>query len=330
MKTQPFNPVRRSYMWLRLILLLLIFSGGTIVFGQGGTTEETTEETAQDTTEEVTEETTEEAPPEEEVIKSRMALTVNQYSDATLELNGLLRARIDGSFQKVPNESVEFFKVDAEGNEVSLGKSATGANGIALMNVKASDLAKDAEGYWSLLARYEGNDKMTGSETDLRIRQAKLEMTPISDDSTYTISCVATAMSEDSSTPIVEAVVSVYVKRMFSLLKVGEGTTDESGAVEIAFPGDLAGNQDANIEITARIEETEEYGNLAAAMTQPWGYAVSNAYTEAPRALWSPNPPTWMVVAFFILMGAVWIHYAIIIYKLFIIKAAKPGAGHEV
>lgn len=294
-------------MWLLRTWLLLMFTGSIVAYGQEGA-----------------EDATEETPPEKEVLKSRMALTVNQHTDGTLELNGLLRARIDGSYQKIPNESVEFFNVDADGNEVSVGISETGANGIALMKVKAGDLSKDAEGFWSLLARYDGNDDMAGSESDMRIRQAKLEMTPVSDDSTYAISLLAFAMSGDSTVPIAETTVSVYVKRMFSLLKVGEGTTDENGAVEIEFPSDLSGDQDANIEITARIEETEEYGNLAAAMTQQWGYAVSNAITEAPRALWSPHPPMWMVITFFILMTVVWGHYIVIIYQLFRIKAERP------
>ncbi len=265
----------------------------------------------------------EDAPKEEEVIKSRMALTVNQFPDSTLELNALLRARIDGAYQKVPNANITFFNLSADGAETAIGELKSGANGIATIKVDAGSLSKDSEGYLSFIARFDGNDEMTGSEGDLRIQRAILEMTPVPSDSSYAVALSAVSLSGDSIQPIANAVVSVFVKRMFSSLKVGEGTTDETGSVEITFPNDLAGDQDANLEITAIIEETEEFGNLSTTMTQKWGYAVSYEFTQAPRALWSPHPPKWMVITFFVLMVAVWGHYIVIIYQLFRIKSQK-------
>ena len=137
------------------------------------------------------------------------------------------------------------------------------------------------------------------------------------------------ADSADVSVPIVEAPVVVYVKRMFRPLKVGEGTTDESGNVEIEFPLDLPGDENGNLEITAMIEESETYGSLAATTSKTWGYVVAQDVEELPRALWSPNPPLWMFITFIILMVMVWGNYVIIIFKLFRIRSNKGPAREE-
>jgi len=113
---------------------------------------------------------------------------------------------------------------------------------------------------------------------------------------------------------------------MFSDLKVGEGETDENGELELEFPAGLKGDQDGNLQVRAEIEDTDEYGNLVARFTQAWGEKVSYDINQLPRALWSPNPPLWMVIAFFVLMVAVWAHYGVIIWKMFRIKAvSKEG-----
>jgi len=296
-----------------VLIMGIMWTAITPVFAQ---------ETQPDTTAQVETET--EEVEEEETIKSRMSLTADQFPDSTIILNGLLRAKIEASYQKIPGRKVSFFSVNPEGEETQLGDTITGPNGIATLRLNKTNLNMNEEGYYSLLARYEGDDKMDGSESDLLLRPAKLLMEPIEADSTFTLSIQAMAESTEGPLPIAAAPVSVYIKRMFSSLKVAEGETDEAGMVELEFPSGLAGDADGNLEITVKIEETEEYGNLTALSTQKWGYAVSTAPQEMKRALWSPHPPTWMVITFFILMGAVWIHFAIIIINLFRIKAQGP------
>lgn len=207
--------------------------------------------------------------------------------------------------------------------ETALGSAESGPDGIGKFTFNTNGKTPNADGTYSFIARYDGNDHMNGSESDLVLKPAKLVMEPVEGDSSYALKLQATALGADGSQPIADATVSVYVKRMFSYLKVAEGTTDAEGAVEVDFPLTLAGDQDGNLNITAKIEETDEYGNLEATMIKPWGKTVSYEITELPHALWSDHPPVWMIVTFFVLMGTVWIHYLIIIFKLFRIKAEK-------
>ena len=268
---------------------------------------------------------------EEEVedltVKSKMTVTGSQFPDGTIELSGLLRAKVEGSYQKVPQQKVSFFAVNDALEETAIGDSITGADGIARLMVNTSGKPVNADGSYTFLARYDGNDHVDGSESEVILFPAKLEMEAVEGDSTYSLQLHATANSAEGPVPIVEAPVAVYVKRMFSSLKVGEGTTDENGMIEIEFPSGLSGDDNANLNITARIEETELYGNLEARMEKKWGKPISYEIKELPNALWSDHPPVWMIVTFFVLMGTVWFHYMYIVFNLFRIKADKGQPG---
>ena len=293
--------------WWRTFTLILVALWMTTAQGM-----------AQDSTAVATEEEEKET-----ILKSKMSLTASQFPDGTIQLNGLLRAKIEGSYQKVTGKKVGFFLVDDEANEKNLGNADTKVDGIASVTVKTADLAPGAAGTYSFLARYDGDEAMNGSESDLMVRSARLEMELNEADSVYTVRLKATADSKDGPVPIAAAPVAVYVKRMFSSLKVAEGETDEEGVVELEFPVGLAGDQDGNLNITAKIEETEEYGNLEASAVQKWGTPVSYEIRELPEALWSGHPPVWMIITFFVLMGMVWGNYIVIVFNLFRIKAEK-------
>ena len=289
--------------WIIIVLMSLLFGGIQPILAQDSTA--VAEEKGDGT------------------IKTKMSLTGSQFPDGTIQLNALLRSKVEGSYQKTPNQKVAFFLVNDAAEETALGDSISGPDGIAKFRFNTAGRNTNKDGSFSFLARYDGNDHMNGSESDLLLHPAKLVMEAIEADSTYTLKLKATALSADGSMPIAEAAVAVYVKRMFSSLKVAEGETDADGMLEVEFPKGLSGDQDANLNITAKIEETEEYGNLEANMIKQWGKPVSYEITELPKALWSDHPPVWMIVTFFVLMGTVWIHYMIIILKLFRIKADK-------
>ena len=68
---------------------------------------------------------------EDVTVKSKMTITASQFPDGTIELSGLLRARIEGSYQKVPHQKVSYFSVNDAFEETALGDSITGPDGIA-------------------------------------------------------------------------------------------------------------------------------------------------------------------------------------------------------
>ena len=254
---------------------------------------------------------------------ARLNLSVTQIPGDTLELTALLRAKIGKTYEQIPDEEIDFFAVGAEEN-TSLGKSKTNEKGLANIKIHASRVVKNEEGYLNFAAEYAGNDRVKSADGDVSILKANIQMTPVEEDSLLTLKVELTAPTEEGNMPLAEADVVIFIDRLFSKLKVGEGTTDEDGVAEINFPLDLAGDDKGNLHITAYVEEYEEYGNLSAMTTKPWGSPVSYKIEKLPRALWSPDPPIWMVVTFFVLMGTVWGHYVVILLKL--VKLRKEGA----
>ena len=119
-------------------------------------------------------------------------------------------------------------------------------------------------------------------------------------------------------------VVGIFVRRSFSALKIGEGTTDENGEATVEIPNNLPGDANGNITLLAKLDENETFGNLEASVIQKWGVPVSDKLEDQPRALWSSHPPLWMLITFFILMGIVWGHYIVIVVQLFRLRKEEP------
>ena len=118
--------------------------------------------------------------------------------------------------------------------------------------------------------------------------------------------------------------IGIFVRRSFSPLKIGEGTTDENGEVIVEIPNNLPGDDKGNITLLAKLDENETFGNLEASTVQNWGLPVSAKIEEQPRALWSAHPPIWMLVTFIVLMVVVWGHFFVIVYELFRLRKEEP------
>ena len=246
-----------------------------------------------------------------------------QKQDNSIDLKASVKAKIAGTLTKMEGLKMEFY-TGADTSLKKLGEVVTDRNGIAILNSKADQLVADAEGKLDFKTVFSGRDSIEAAEEVLSIKRARLEMTPIKEDSILTVKLKLVDLSAGTETPVPETDLGVYVKRMFSNLKVGEGKTDENGEAIIEIPTTLPGDANGNITLIASVSENETYGNLEASSAQQWGVAVSDEVKELPRALWSPYPPVWMLVTFVILMGTVWGHYIVIIVQLFRLRKEEP------
>jgi hypothetical protein len=171
---------------------------------------------------------------------------------------------------------------------------------------------------------FAGNKQMDAAEEEITIKRARLEITPVKEDSLLTVQVKLIDIGTGSEIPVPETVLGIYVNRLINPLKIGEGTTDEEGAATVEIPANLPGDAKGNITLVARLDENEMYGNMEASTTQLWGISVSDKLNKMPRALWSSDPPIWMLVTFIILMTAVWGHYIVIIVQLFRLRKEEP------
>jgi len=246
-----------------------------------------------------------------------------QKANNTIDLKASMQAKVKGSFYKLSLLKVSFVLVTETG-DIPLGFVITDKYGKAVLNVKADSLKTDAEGKLNFKAVFAGNKAMDPAEGELSIKRARLELTPVKEDSLLTVQLKLVDLGTGTETPIPETALGIFVARLINPMKVGEGTTDADGAASVEIPNNLPGDAKGNITLIARLDENDVYGNLEASVIQPWGLKVSDTLKELPRALWSPHPPLWMVITFTILMVAVWGHYIVIVVQLFRLRKEEP------
>ncbi len=257
-----------------------------------------------------------------EMISPAIDFTCIQKADNSIDLKAALKAKINGSFYKLHTLKVTFVQLNGE-EEKELGFVITDRNGVAVFNCKAEALTPDKDGKVHFKAVFAGNKSMDPAEEELGVKRARLSITPVKEDSLLSVQLKLVDITTGEEKPLAETDLGVFVKRSFNPLKIGEGTTDENGEISVEVPNNLPGDAKGNITLTGRLDDNEEYGNLEASVLQQWGVPVSDQPQSMPRALWSSDPPLWMLITFIVLMTVVWGHYFVIIYELFRLRKEK-------
>jgi hypothetical protein len=246
-----------------------------------------------------------------------------QKANNTIDLRSEMKTKIKGSFIKLPLLKITYFLVNAD-SEKELGFVITDKLGKAVFNTKADSLLTDKDGALHFKAVFAGNKQMDPADAEVTIKRARLEITPVKGDSLNVVQVKLIDLATGAEKPVPEAVLGIFVQRMFNPLKIGEATTDENGEGSVEIPGNLPGDEKGNIILIAKLDENENYGNLEATVTQKWGIPITDKMESQQRALWSSHPPLWMVITFIILMGAVWGHYIVIVYQLIKLRKEEP------
>ena len=246
-----------------------------------------------------------------------------QKNDNSVDLKTSVKAKIAGTLTSLPGLKIEF-TIGADSTAKKLGEAITDNKGVAIFHSKPDQLTTDKEGKLNFKASFAGKDSLDAAEEVVSVKRARLEITPIKEDSLLTVNLKLLDLSTGAETPVPEIDLGVFVNRMFSALKLGEGKTDEAGETSIEIPKNLPSDAKGNIVLLARLDDNEVYGNLEAVVSEEWGTPVSDEIKKLPRALWSPYPPVWMLVTFVILMSAVWGHYIVIIVQLFRLRKEEP------
>jgi hypothetical protein len=317
---QIFRTHIKQEMLRQLVLIagmLIMFLLPAKLFGQSDTTQAPAADTATVAAEE----------PAKEEEPSMLSPTVEfkavQKSDNSIDLKAGLKAKVKNWPVNLYKMKVTFFQV-VNDEDQELGFAITDNSGKAVFNVKGDSLKTNTDGKVQFKMVFAGNKMMESAEEVIAFKRARLEITPVKEDSLLTVQVKLVEVGTGAEIPIPEAAVGIFVKRLFLPLKVGEGTTDENGEASVEFPANLPGDAKGNLTLIAKLDENETYGNLEASVVQQWGTSVSNKIEDQPRALWSSNPPMWMLITFIILMVAVWGHYIVIIYELFRLRKEQP------
>ena len=246
-----------------------------------------------------------------------------QKNDNSVDLKTSVKAKINGTLTKLAGFKIEF-TIGTDSTAKKLGESITNSKGVAIFTCKPDQLTTNKEGKLNFKASFAGKDSIESAEEMIVAKRGRLEIVPVKEDSLLTVKVKLFDLSTGTEMPVDSTTLGVYVKRLFSALKLGEGETDATGETTVEIPKDLPGDAKGNLTLLARLDENETYGNLEASVVQQWGTPVSDEVKELPRALWSSHPPIWMLVTFVVLMSTVWGHYLVIIIQLFRLRKEEP------
>jgi hypothetical protein len=266
---------------------------------------------------------------DEGLISPYITLQYFKNTDGLKSLKTTLTYSVNRMELPLPRQEIFFYTGTTK---ELLASVITDDKGVATFPVDEKTLPVDNEGHWSFVSEYNGNDTIEAASSDpLSIKDLTLEMTLSEADSIKTASIKAFSMENGKEVPDANELISVYVTRMFSLLSVGDLFLDENGTASVEVPSDIPGDKSGNITIISKLEDHPLFGNVEKRETLQWGIPTSLPAPVIHRALWTKEPPMWMIVTLSILLTGVWGHYLFAIISLILIKidSKKKKADKE-
>ena len=219
----------------------------------------------------------------------------------------------------VSGAEIEFFNI-LNDEENSLGKATTDGDGKALLSLPADQkYLVDEDSYFTIVARYEGNDVMDYEESEIMLRDVFLEMEVIEEDDVRTLNVNAYTMDADGEKSDVEEMdIKVGVQGLLSRLVLEEGTL-EAGSYEFEVPEDIHGNSEGDLTFYAYVDDNMEYGSVYQKASVKDNTKIAGLVHEDHK-LWTKAAPLWMYIVLSIMLIGVWANYVYTVVNLTKIK----------
>ena len=258
-----------------------------------------------------------------ELKRTYLKLSYTKNSDGSKTLSANISYKENKKFVAVQNETISFYS-GMELDEL-IEKVETNSNGEATI-VVPEELQSDSVGFIYLGAKFKGTETFKRSKKELSVKDARLELnfSQKSEGRTITIKAFV-IMNEEEEFPLSGEDVLILIPTLFGDMQLGKSSL-EDGVCQIEFPSDIPGDSLGNLQIIAKINDSEDFGNVLKTENIPWGIPkVIHQISETKREgeLWTYNAPMWMVVTLVILLLGVWFHFGFVIYKMY--KINKGG-----
>jgi mono/diheme cytochrome c family protein len=127
--------------------------------------------------------------------------------------------------------------------------------------------------------------------------------------------------------PFQEVDVNFYIKRNLGLMRIGKSSnlTGIDGKVKVIFPEKIVGDEDGNVTLIVKVENSFLYNNAELEIVRRWGSPLKT-YDENfnQRTLWGSRDksPVWLLLLANGIIAGIWGVIFYVIYNLFRIKKA--------
>lgn len=238
-------------------------------------------------------------------------------------------------FIPVSDINVKFFlEKDSAGNMLGqLGSFKTNEQGkaIAIVTPAMKDIWTAKENH-SFYASTTDSKAYNAADAELEVGEAKIAI-DTGDDKAINIK--VTQLVNHQWVPVKDADVKIGIQRLNSYLPAGEEpnfTTDSLGAATATFNKiGIPGDKNGLITLVARLDDNDQFGNVSALKTVPWGKAFVYKSNFNARTLWSTRmkTPIWLLFMAYSIIIAVWGTLIYLVALLFKIKKlGKEDIAH--
>jgi hypothetical protein len=256
---------------------------------------------------------------------TKLAFSYTKNTDGIRTLSCVITAKKGDINQPLENAELKFYA----GDDISLGSKTSNRNGFASIVIDDKiKLPVDDSGAVLYRVDYKGVENSKDASSEISVVDIKLDLKLEEVDSVKTITVTASKLGKDNEEIAIKGQdVMIYVKRLYSDLKIGEVYLDDEegiGSTEFkTIPGDSAGN----ILIIARIEGHELYATVEKSQSINWGSIVSYDVSKHKRELWTNEAPLWMAITLSVFILGVFYHLIRVFIKMYKIK--KIGQDFE-
>jgi hypothetical protein len=258
--------------------------------------------------------------------EATIQLAYYKKADMTRTAVATVKARDkEGKFASTKNARVSFY-VTQDKNLQLLQKVVTNAKGQATILLQGN-LPVDTGRFFTITAKIENDSLYEDAEEKVRYKDVNLTLTLNPKDTAQNASVLVTQTGKDGKeVPVKDVDVKFYVQRLFGNMPAADDytvTTDENGTATFKYPKGIPGDTLGNLNVVARIEDNDKFGNIESKTNATWGAPLIVDKDPFPRALWEPYAPFPLVITISILFGGVWITYFIIFSQM--VKIKKEG-----
>ena len=252
--------------------------------------------------------------------KYRMRLSYTKDSDNLRTLNARLFYKEKTTFFDVAGEAVTFF-IMGEEDETILAEVITNSEGRAILQIEDGyPIPWDDDRMCVFGARFDGNENARAADDEVYITDINIDFEFAVEDEEQLVHVKITKLQEGEPVPVEDAEVYGYIDRMLNQLPIGEDFSDSEGAMTFAFPVDLPGDEEGNLDVIVRINESDEYGTVEMRKTIQWGVPVDFSESNFGRSLWTDEAPVWMSMAVLIILAGAWFNFFFAMYKIWRVK----------
>lgn len=229
-------------------------------------------------------------------------------------------------FEPVKGIAVNVYLGEVNENRL-MGNVVTASNGEARVAFPAFlKTSWDSLDVFTILAESVPAANQEQLSADLTIKKAMLVLDTVNEDGVRIVSAQLKERQGDNWMPIPEIEMKLKIKRLLGNLTVGEEeiyTANDEGIANATFEKDsMPGDAKGNIVLVARVEDNDDYGNLAVEQVVPWGKPTLATPYQWQRSLWAKGSkaPVWLIVMAVVIIAGVWGTLLMLVRQVFIIR----------